>query len=295
VNLEIKNRVKMFGLFLRYNRSFSIGFTMLIFLLILGFGVSIFSPGPPMRWNPRMKDLPPSWKHPLGTTTVGQDLFWLITYAIKNSIILGTIGSSVGLAIGVPLGLISGYKGGLIEKVILFFADTITVIPNLLILMLFGALIKQQLNIVLLGTIIGLLTWGMPIRNVRSVILSLREREFTFTSLFSGLSMLKLLIHEYMPYVLPWIIASFMSRMLMSIGLEITLAIFGLSTLSSATLGTTIYWANTYNALVRGIWWWHGSAIIVTVFLVLALFLVNIGISTHFNPRARRRRMIMGV
>jgi len=276
-----------------HNKSFIIGMIGLMFMLILGFIISLFAPCNPQSWGVAPRDVPPSLKHPLGTTTTGQDVFWLLTYAIRNSLILGLIASFVGLAIGAMLGLIAGYKGGIVDRIILFFADTLNVLPSLPILILISTLIREQLNMITLGLIIAMMTWGWPVRNVRSLILSLRESEFTYTAIFSGYSTLKILLTEYTPYILSWIFSGAINRLMGAIGMEITLAVFGLSTLERATLGTMIFWALHFQALTRGIWWWITSPVIAVVILFISLYLLSVSISEYLNPKMRLSRIAM--
>ena len=277
--------------FVRYKPSVTLGSCLLAAILVLGFVVSLFAPYDPRRWGTVPRDLPPSPSHILGTTSLGQDVFWLLTYSIKNSLILGVVASAVGLIIGASLGLIAGYRGGLTEKAILLLADTFIVLPGFPILILLSTMIKTQLNMLLLGLIIAFLTWGMPVRNVRSMVLSLREADFTYTSIFSGFRMLNIVVAEYFPHVFPWIAASFMSRINMAIGMEVTLAVFGLSSMQEATLGTMIYWALKYQTLLRGLWWWIGAPVVAIVLTVISLYLVSIGLAEYLNPRTRLRRI----
>jgi len=280
--------IKRFRVILKRNLSLMISFIILTAIFILGFVLSFFSPYDPRRWGTVPSDLPPSWTYLFGTNSLGQDIFWLLTWALRNSLILGFIASLAGLSIGIILGVIAGYKGGLIERIILFFADTFIMMPTLPILILVSSRIKGTLNMFILGLIIASLTWGMPVRNIRSMILSLREREFTYTALFSGSSFIKILFKEYFPHLLPWILASVMGRTLFAIGMEVTLAIFGLSTLNEATLGTMIYWANKYQAMFRGLWWWIGFPVIFILILLISLYLLSSGINEHLNPRSIR-------
>jgi len=272
--------------------SIKISFSMVMTVLILGFVVSYFSPFDPRRWNVVPPDMPPSKKHFLGTTTLGQDVFWLLTHSIRNSLILGVVGSVVGLAIGTLLGLIAGYKGGLTDKIIILSAETFIVIPGLPILILLSTMVKKQLNMVLLGLIIAFLTWGMPVRNVRSMVISLREREFTYTSLFSGFKTFNVILSEYGPHILPWVAASFIGRINMAIGMEVTLAIFGLSSLGEATLGTMIYWALQYQSMLRGLWWWILAPVGTVVFIVLSFYMLSGGVAEYLNPRTRLYRVV---
>ena len=289
INIIKKIKGSKFLKFCKHNLYFTAGLIIFIALVIIGFGN--FAPYDPRRWNSAPKEVPPCWKHPLGTTTLGQDLFWLLTYAIRNSLTLGITASVVGLIIGVILGLIAGYKGGLVEKIILFFADTMIVIPTLPLIILIASLIKIRLNMFLLALIIASINWSHPVRNVRAQILSLRERDFVATSLFSGSSSLRIMLFEFMPHILPWILSALVNRTINAIGTEITLAIFGLSTLGEATLGTLIYWADLYQALVRGVWWWMATPIIGVALLFLSLYAIAIGINEYLNPRARVMRV----
>ncbi|RLF05025.1 MAG: ABC transporter permease [Thermoprotei archaeon] len=291
---DLRTEVLLLKIFLKANKGFSVGLMILTIFIFFGFVLPVFSPYDPRNWGMVPPDKPPSLSHPLGTTTTGQDLFWLATYAIRNSMIIGVIGSAGGLAIGIILGLIAGYKGGITDRLIVLFADTFIVIPVLPLLILIGSLVKAQLNMPLLGLIIALITWGMPVRNIRSMVLSLREREFTYTALFSGSSTMRLIYAEYLPHVAYWILASFIHRVLIAIGLEVTLAIFGLSTLREATLGSMIYWAMQYQAILRGIWWWIATPVFIIILLFISLYLVSIGIAEYLNPRVRIQRLQAG-
>jgi peptide/nickel transport system permease protein len=290
----LKQLLKVFWGFVRYRPSVTAGVILVVAILALGFVVSLFAPYDPRRWNQVPRDLPPSPKYLLGTNSLGQDIFWLMTWSIRNSLILGVIGSIIGLLMGASMGLIAGYKGGITERLILLVADTFIVIPGFPILILISTLLRRQLNVAILGLMIAFLTWGMPVRNVRSMILSLRERDFTYTSLFSGFKTFNIVTSEYIPYVFPWMAASFMSRINMAIGMEVTLAVFGLSSLQEATLGTMIYWALKYQAMVRGLWWWIAAPVITVVFIVLSLYLVSIGVAEYLNPRTRLHRIAGG-
>jgi len=291
MNINVFRYLKKTSFFLKHNRDFTFGFIILASLMIQAFIVSLFAPFDPRRWNTVPRTQPPSIKYPLGTTALGQDVFWLLTYALKNSFIISIVASAVGLIIGVMFGLLAGYSGGMIDKIILLFADTLIVTPKLPILILLASIIKKQLNMFNLGLIIAALTWGMPIRNVRSMILSLREREFSYTAQFSGSNTLSIVVFEYLPHVLPWVLSSFIGRILMAIGYEITLAVVGLSSTAEATLGTIIYWAMNYQALVRGLWWWIFAPILASVLLFISLYIVFTSITENLDPRKKIQRI----
>jgi peptide/nickel transport system permease protein len=288
----LKRALNSIWAFVRHRTSITISFAMVASILVFSFVLANFAPYDPRRWGVVPRNLPPNNKFVFGTTSVGQDVFWLLTYSVRNSVVLGVVGSVVGLAIGGALGLVAGYRGGVTEKMILAVADTFIVVPSLPMLILLSALVKKQMNMIVLGFIIASLTWGMPVRNVRSMILSLRERDFTHTAVFSGFSALNIMMSEYTPHILPWVAASFISRINMTIGMEVTLAIFGLSSLGEATLGTMIYWALQYSSMLRGLWWWIAAPVGAVVFIVLGFYMLSGGLAEYLNPRTRLYRVV---
>jgi len=295
----MKRRESLSGLidfldYLRKDKTFLIGFSMFTFFLLLGFVVSNFSPYDPRRWNVAPRELPPCWKYPFGTTTLGQDLFWLITWGLRNSMMIGIIGSLGGLAIGVPLGFIAGYKGGYLDRILILMTDVLLVLPTLILLILIGSIIRAQLNVCALGLLISLFTWSGPVRNIRSMVLSLREREFTYTDVFSGFSTLKTIFKHYLPFVFPWMSMASINRMFMAMGMEVTLAVFGLFTVDEATLGTILQWAMMYQALLRGVYWWLFTPIIILVMLFTSLYLTAVGLNRFLDPRTRIQRKLGG-
>jgi len=292
--MKIIKVLRFFGSFIRSTSQITIGFIIIMILLTMGFIISLFGPSNPRAWNYAPRDSPPSSLHLFGTTTLGQDVFWLITHAIRNSIILGVTGSIVGLAAGAILGIIAGLKGGLLEKILLLFGDVFIVIPMLPIIVLISSLVRASLNMFTLGLFYACLTWGFPVRNVRSIILGLREKGFTYTAYFSNMSMLRIIFNQYLPYVIPWMLASFIGRILGAIGMEATLAVFGLISLTETTIGTMIYDALQYKSLMRGLWWWFSAPVFILIILFVSLNLISTGIAEHLDPRNRIRRLAKG-
>ena len=276
-------------IFIKKNKPFSFGLALLVFCLILGFIISLFAPYDPRRWGIAPMSEPPSLKYFLGTTALGQDVFWLLSWSLRNSIIIGMLGSTIGLLIGVILGSLAAYRGGLLDKLTITIADTFQVIPHIMILILIASMLRGRLSVPLIGVFIGLLTWSAPVRNVRSMVLSLTEREFTYVAIFSGMSTTEILFRQYLSHIFPWISSAFINRIIMSMGTEITLAIFGLSSMDEATLGTMLYWSLKYQALFTGSWWWILAPVVSSIMLFISLYITSMGLSEYLNPRIRLR------
>jgi len=255
--------------------------------------LSFVSPYDPKLWNVVPKNQPPSFRYLLGTNSMGQDIFWNLTHAIRNSVILGSLTAVISIVIGTFVGLLSGYRGGSLDRFLMSVNDSFIVIPSLPILILISSIIKQHISLILIAFILSLFSWPWGGRQVRAIVLGLREREFTYTANFSGMSTFQIIMTEHLPFVIPWVMANFINTILWAIGMETTLAIFGLSSLETPTIGTTIYWALQYQALLRGIWWWIFTPVILAILLFIALYTLSVSISNYLDPRTRIQRMRM--
>jgi peptide/nickel transport system permease protein len=278
---------------LRYNVEFRIG----AFLVGLVAGMSVlsfFSPYSPIDTFVVVPDMPPSFAHPFGTTSRGQDVFWHLTFAIRNTLAFGIVVALLSRVLSLVIGLLSGYKGGWIDRVLMSINDTFIVIPLFPILVLFYFVLRDRMSWTALAVIMALLGWAYDARLIRSLALSLRTREFTHTAVFSGMSTRQILAREHLPYVMPIVFATTMNNMNWSIGLEVTLSVLGFTDINSPTIGGMIYWANQHTALVAGVWWWLAFPVISIIILFIGLFLLAVSMNEHIDPRSRLRRLGAG-
>jgi peptide/nickel transport system permease protein len=273
----------------RFSPSFRIGSLILLVVAIM-LVLSFFSPYEPdvNRVVPRNK--PPSLENIFGTNSNGQDVFWMTTFAIRNSLIVAGLAVIIGRSIGVTLGMVSGYIGGTFDRVVSSIVDSFIVVPRLPLLVLLAAILKGHITIVMLGIMIGLLDWAVPSKRYRSQIFSLREREFTHTAVFAGMNVFKIVVQEHLPFLIPFLLADMVSGFLFAIGLEVTLSILGLSDLGTPTIGTMIYWGNYYNALLSNRLWVLIAPIAASVLIVVGFHLVSVSLSRFLDPRTRLTR-----
>jgi peptide/nickel transport system permease protein len=152
-------------------------------------------------------------------------------------------------------------------------------------------MLRGQISLLTLGLLIGLLDWAIPSKRYRSQILSLREREFTHTSVFSGMSVFKIVTREHLPFLIPFLLADVVSGFLFAIGLEVTLSVLGLSDLDTQTIGTQIYWGNYYNALLTNRGWVLAAPISASIVIVTGFYMVSAGLTTYLDPRTRLARL----
>lgn len=266
-----------------------VGLVLVGAFLIMGLIVPFFAPENPTDWHTHFRNLPPSSQHIMGTNNLGQDIFWLLSWSIRNSLWLGLLVSALATFIGVLVGMISGFLGGFVDRALTTVMDTVIAVPSLPILILMSALLSGRTSLLIIAGVLVFFNWPWPGRQARAMALSLREREFINVAQASGEGTLKIVVLEIMPFMLGWALANFINTVLVAISAESGLAIIGLSSLKDATLGTMIYWAMQHQALLLEQWTWILSPIISIMLLFIGLFLVSTGWSDYFATRRGRQ------
>ena len=269
---------------------FTVSFIVLSFLFCLAI-LSFFSPEDPYQNLAHPRDLRPSGEHWLGTDSRGIDIFWTATFAVRNSLTVAIIAGIVSRLITVPVAMLSGYLGSWTDRVLMFISDSFLVIPIFMVIILMAVLLRDLMNLVTLGLLLGCFGWAWDARVIRSEILSLRERGFTQTAILSGTSTFRLVIKEYLPFITPLVFATLINVMSWAIGLEITLAIIGLTNLEIPSLGSMINWALSYQALLLGHYSWIVTPVVLSIFLFIALYWLSVSISAYLDPRSRIQRV----
>ena len=192
------------------------------------------------------------------------------------------------------LGMISGYLGGTVDRVISSIVDSFIVIPRLPLLILIAFILRGQMSMLVLALLIGFQDWAYPSKRYRSQILSLREREFTHSAVFSGMSTVKIVVQEHLPFIIPYLLTDIVSGFLFAIGFEVTLSVLGLSSLGTPTIGTMIYWGIYYQALLANRMWVLVAPIAASIIVVVGFYLVSVGLSEYLDPRTRLTRLQVG-
>jgi len=274
---------------LRANRQFLTGALLLGVVAVFAL-LSFFSPYPPNDSFVVPPDVPPSAEYWMGTTSRGQDLFWLLTFSIRNTLLFGITVAVLSRLLALVIGLVAGYSGGLVDRALMSINDTFIVIPLFPILVLFYFVMKDHMSWGLLALMMACLGWSYDARLIRSVAMSLRHREFTESAIFSGMSTRQILVEEHLPYVLPIVFSTTMNNINWSIGLEVTLSVLGFTDINTPTIGVLIYWANQHTALVAGIWWWIFFPVLLVVLLFIGLFLLAVSMNEYIDPRSRLGR-----
>ncbi len=269
----------------RLNARLYVGLTITAVIALTALILPLFSTVDPASQGTYLKNLPASAKHLLGTNALGQDIFWFLVFAIRNSLLLGISVSAGCTVISALVGISAGYIGGWYERIAITLTDTFITIPVFPILIVLSALVRGKTSFFTVALILIAFGWAWNARTVRSMALTLREREFINMARFSGASTWHIISKEIFPYVYSYLVVGFINTILFAINVEASLAVIGLSNVSVPTLGSIIFWALNYNAMMIGQVLWIVAPIVTTVLMFLGLFLTSTGYNEFFAER----------
>lgn len=269
---------------LRRNRTLFAGIIVLGLIILTALLGPLLVDVTQARVGATMPRLAPGAEHWLGTDGQGRDMLTVLILAMPQTLKVGLLAGLISLSVGVALGLIAGFTGGLIDTVIRLASDVMMTIPGIAILVLVASNVREM-TVELMAVIVAALSWMVATRTIRAQTLSLRERGYVQIARLNGSSTLKIIFVEVLPNLLPFIAASFVitvsNAMLATIGLEA----LGLGPQNELTLGMTIYWAQFYGAIIRGMWWWWGPPIVAIALIFIGLMLTSAGMDSFANKR----------
>ena len=286
--LDAPGRTATVAAYLSRNRNLTIGAILLLILLLICVVGPFFVNVNHARATSVLPDQPPSKEFPLGTDDQGRDLAAVLVAGLPLTLRIGFIAGGVGLSIGIGLGLLAGYRRGPIDVIVRMLVDTLLTVPGLLVLIIIADSVKSVISINSMALIVASLAWMQPTRTIRSQILTLRERAYVQVARLNGMGTFGIIVRELLPNLLPYLAASFVGAVGAAILASIGLEALGLGPQDAPDIGMTIYWAITFNALLRGLWWWWITPIIAVMTLFIGLFLVSAGLDEIANPRLRR-------
>ena len=164
----------------RRHRTALAGLVLLASLLVLALAAPLLTSQNPERQNLSQALRPISPAHPLGTDHLGRDMLARLLYGGRLSLLIGFLAVGLGVAVGVPLGAISGFQGGLADLVIQRFADILLSFPGFLLALSLVAILGVGLQNVIIS--VGISAVPSFIRLVRGSVLSIREQVYVLAA-----------------------------------------------------------------------------------------------------------------
>ncbi|MBI5252921.1 MAG: ABC transporter permease [Euryarchaeota archaeon] len=226
---------------------------------------------------------PPSLEHPFGTDDLGRDVLSRVVYAARISLSVGFVAVAIALCIGIAIGSVSGYYGGMVDQVAMRIVDIWMSIPGMVLLIAMVAVFGPGLFKVMV--LIGILSWAGTARIVRGQFLSLREQVFVEAAKAAGASDARIIFRHVLPNAMAPIIVDATLFLAGAILLEA-----GLSFLGLGVQPPTASWGNMLTdgqKYLNTAWWiavFPGIAIFLTV---LSFNFIGDGLRDALDPRLR--------
>lgn len=260
-------------------------FALFVVAAIIGPFVKPYDPGY-QNPSPALSMHAPDAAHLLGTTQSGQDVLSQLLVGIRLTLELALLVGVIATVLSVLVGVTAAFLGGVWDEILLLLSNVVLVLPALpLLIVLLGYLPRTGQTATIL--VLAGLGWPWGARVIRAQTLSIRHRDFIAAARETGERSWRIIAFEIVPNEVSLIAANFVNTVLYAIGTSVALAFIGLTNLSSWSLGTMLYWAESQQALPLGAWWWFVPPGLAVALMGTSLVLLNTGIDELGNPRLR--------
>lgn len=244
--------------------------------------------------------LPPAWleggssAYPLGSDGQGRDLLSAILYGTRTSLAVGAASVAFALLLGVSLGLIAGYAGGLADIVIMRLADIQWTFPAILIALLIDGIARNilprqtqdQIAIYVLVLAIGVSGWVQFARTVRGKTMVEKSKEYVQAARVTGVHPLRIMFSHVLPNTMGPVLVLGTIYLAIAIIIEATLSFLGVGIPSTKpSLGTLIRIGS--NMLMSGEWWVTLFPSLTLAALVLSVNILGDWLRDALNPKLR--------
>ncbi|MET8144228.1 dipeptide ABC transporter ATP-binding protein [Sphaerisporangium sp. NPDC005288] len=269
------------------------GFTVILLLFALAFAGPLLT-----TWHFGDIDFtalrePPSAQHWWGTNGIGQDVFAQVTHGLQKSLVIGLVVAVFSTVLATLAGAAAGYFGGWADRAVRFLIDLFLVFPGFLVISMISPVLRGS-GWPVFALLLGVLGWMVSARIVRSMTLSLKEREFVRAAEFMGVGGARVIARHVLPNVASFLIVDTTIAVGGAVMSETTLSYFGFGVQPpDVSLGTLI--ADATGGATTYPWMFFFPAGLLIVF-VLAVSMVGDGLRDAVDPtprparRARRAR-----
>ncbi len=237
-----------------------------------------------------IKNMPPSLKYPFGTDKYGRNTFVRVFEGGWISLQVGFLSTFLAVSIGLFMGAISGYFGGIVDLIIMRIVEVIYSFPFLALAYIISAICRDlpaQYRLYIIVFTLGLITWTGIARLVRGQIMALREQEFILATKALGISVKNQITKHLIPNVLATVVVSATLTFASSILSEAFLSFLGLSvTEPIPTWGALLSKAAQNSTSLRTYWWiWVFPGLMLFMF-IMSINLIGEGLRDSIDPKS---------
>jgi len=259
------------------------GFWILILLYMVAILAPVLTPYDPTKPGdlPRMRYLPPSVSHPLGTDKFGRDVLARIMYGARISLSISFLAVAISVFIGSMVGAVAGYFGGWIDAVLMRFVDALMSIPRLFLLLTCIALFNSSVALIVI--LLGATGWMATARLVRGQVLSLKSKDFIKASEALGAGGRVIIFKHLIPNTLTVIIVAATLRIGGIILTEAALSFLGVGVPPPIpSWGQMVFEGRE---VLLSAWWVTTFPGLAIAFTVLGYNLLGDALKDAFDPR----------
>ncbi len=260
------------------------GFALLALCLVVALAAPFLAPNDPKVFSGERYSPPGTPGHPLGTDNFGRDLLSRIIFGTRVAFLVGVFSAGISALLGIIIGAIPGYFGGVVDDAISRCIDVFLMIPVFFLLILATAIFGSNIYFVMLA--IGITTWPTNARIMRSQVLTLKNRPYVKASIAAGASAPRVLVRHIIPNGVYPVVANTALQMGSAILTEAGLSFLGLGDPNVVSWGQMIQAGQRYMNLA---WWMVVFPGLALLLLVAAFNLTGDGLNYAFNPRLQRR------
>jgi peptide/nickel transport system permease protein len=253
---------------------------VLFFLVLLG---PLFAPHDPNNMSFRPMS-PPSTENWLGVNDGGMDIFSELLYGVRNTVGFGLLAGLVSLLLGVVVGLVAAWFGGVLDQIIMRIADILLAIPAVMILIMTAALFRP--SPVALALILSIMIWPTTAKGIRAQALVVKNRLHIHAARQMGASGAYIITRHLLPELFPLYLIGFATKARMAMFMEASLSFLGLFDPSRKSLGFMISYALKYYYL--DVWWnWLLPPVFLLTLLIMTVTFLAISLEKVFDPRLK--------
>lgn len=219
--------------------------------------------------------VPPSWNHLFGTDDLGMDLLAQICHGAGISLIVGLGTASLAGAGGTLLGMLAGYYGGWVDKLITGLCDMLMCIPHLPMMIVMGAFFGSSLwNIIL---VLALVSWAVPARITRAKMLAIKQERYITAARSFGAGFFQMLTRHFIPAIFPIAMVNLLKIVSSAIVSEAGLSFLGLGDPTSKSWGIVLNRSINFNGIYfTDYWkWWIVIPLFFLILLVTSVAMIG--------------------
>ncbi|MGU9956568.1 MAG: ABC transporter permease [Arenicellales bacterium WSBS_2016_MAG_OTU3] len=220
----------------------------------------------------------------LGTDYLGRDVFSGIIHGARPTLLIAATATLVTIFIGITLGAVAGFYGGMIDNVLMRITEFFQVLPPLVFSMVIVAVFSTDVLVVILA--IAVTTWTTEARLTRAEFLKIKEREYVMSARAMGARNFRLIAKVILPNAMPPLVIAITLRIGVTIIYEAALSFLGLTDPDVITWGKMIGLSRDF---FFDAWWTVTFPGVAILLVVLGIALIGDGLNDAFNPKLRGR------